>query len=376
VNFIHLFKEFIMSEITEIVRTGLQNLDEKYQAKFAEMQASMIDMAQHQGGHKGAMGGQGDVLGKALADERIKAFQADRGVKSASVTINASLDGLLRKSTIVGDAASSTADLYSVQPQRDGRLGENPQRPLTIMDALPRLPVSSNTLEFNQLDGYTNLAAIQSAEGADLGQTAAPTDLKSVKIATIGHYLKMSEQVAADVPLLRQQMDSLIRYGVMAKASAEIIAGTGSVIEGLQEQASSFVAASDSTIADGIGQAATSLQVAGWQPNVVMMHPNLWQAIRAERSLTENLYIAGNWAMPAPMTMWGMTVVLDPSVSQAVPMVLDASQVAILDRQEARVELGRSGTDFTDATVTLRAMIRVGLAVFSPSALVQVTIAT
>jgi HK97 family phage major capsid protein len=118
------------------------------------------------------------------------------------------------------------------------------------------------------------------------------------------------------------------------------------------------------------------LQVAGWQPNVVVMHPNLWQAIRAERSLTENLYIAGNWAMPAPMTMWGMTVVLDPSVSQAVPMVLDASQVAILDRQEARVELGRSGNDFTDATVTLRAMIRVGLAVFSPSALVQVTIAT
>ena len=361
-------------ELIDTVKKGITALDEKYQAKFAEIQASMIDVAQRQGGHKGAMGGQGDVLGKALADERIKAFQADRGVKSASVTINASLDGLLRKSTIVGDAASSTADLYSVQPQRDGRLGENPQRPLTIMDALPRLPVGSKTREFNQLDGYTNLAAIQAAEGADLGQTAAPTDLKSVKIATIGHYLKMSEQVAADVPLLRQQMDSLIRYGVMAKASAEIIAGTGSVIEGLQEQAGSFVAASDSTIADGIGQAATSLLVAGWQPNVVVMHPNLWQAIRAERSLTENLYIAGNWAMPAPMTMWGMTVVLDPSVSQTVPMVLDASQVAILDRQEARVELGRSGTDFTDATVTLRAMIRVGLAVFSPSALVKVSI--
>lgn len=361
-------------ELIDTVKKGITALDEKYAAKFSDMQASMIEMGQHQTSYKGTVGGQIDALGKALADERIKAFQADRGVKSASVTINASLDGLMRKNTVVGDAASSTVDLYNVQPQRDGRLANNPQRPLTIFEVLPRLPVSSNAVEFNALDGYSNLAALQTAEGASLVQTDVPTELKTAKIATIGHFLKMSEQVAADAPLLRQQMDSLMRYGVLAKASAEIIGGTGSVIEGLQEQAGSFVASSDSTIADGIGQAATSLQIAGWQPTVVLMHPSLWQAIRAERSLTENMYVASGWANPVPLTIWGLIVVLDPSVSANVPMVMDTQQVAILDRQEARVELGRSGTDFQDATVTLRAMIRIGLAVFSPSAIVKVTI--
>ena len=104
----------------------------------------MLDIAQHQSVHPDAGAkGLSDALGKALADDRIREFQADRGVKSASVSIKAPLASLLQfKNTVVGDAASSTADLFDVQPQRDGRLGENAQRNLTIMQALPRLPVA------------------------------------------------------------------------------------------------------------------------------------------------------------------------------------------------------------------------------------------
>jgi hypothetical protein len=54
------------------------------------------------------------------------------------------------------------------------------------------------------------------------------------------------------------------------------------------------------------------------------------------------------------------------------PLVFDASQIAILDRQSARVELGRESDDFTRGLVTMLAEVRAGLAVFSPSAILKV----
>lgn len=371
-----------MSEIVQMVKTAFSQMEAKYGDRIKELEedvkagrAIMNEIAQKQTGLPGVHGvhGASDVLAKALSDDRIREFQSDRGIKSASVAIKAPLGLLVKSSTVVGDAASSYTDLFSVEAQRDGRMGENPQRNLTILQALPRLQVGSNAVEFNRLNGYANLAKIQTAEGADLGQTDIPTTLVEAKIATLGHYAKLSEQVVSEAPLLRQQVDSLLRYGVQAKAAHEIIAGTG-VIDGLQSLASSYVAATDTPYADAIGQAATELQIAGWQADVCVMHPTLWQLIRADRSATEGLYISGSWAQPASNTIWGMRVVLDPSVSTYVPMVMDSSQCAILDRADARVELGRSGTDFTDGVVTLRAMIRIGLAVFSPSAVLAVTV--
>ncbi len=366
-------EQFTKKSAAEI--EALKKDNQELTTEFKSLSSSFNELAQKQpqpfmGNRQGAA----DVLAKALSDDRVKAFQTDRGIKSASVSIQAPLGSLITKNLVVGDAASSSADLFNVQPQRDGRLGENPQRALTIIQALPRLPVGSNTLEYNRLNGYSNLAAIQAAEGSDLGQTAVPTTLVEAKIATLGHYAKMSEQVAADAPLLRQQVENLLRYGVLAKAAHEIIAGTGSVIEGLESLATGYTAATDRPYADAIGEAATELQIAGWQPDLVVMHPTLWQLIRADRSATEGLYVAGSWSMPAGNTIWGLRVVVDPSVSTYVPLVMDSSQCAILDRADARVELGRTGNDFTDAVVTLRAMIRIGLAVFSPSAIMAVTV--
>ena len=344
----------------------IQSLKDKYHT----LQTDMIEIAQKQ--TVGKMPGTGDPLTKALRDERLLAFKSDRGMRMASIPVAASLTALLTKTAITGDLQSTT-DQYAVQAQRDPRLGEFSMRPLSILEALPRLPISSNTLEYNQLDNYSNAAAIQSVEGATLAQGAMPTQLKTAKVATIAHWLQVSEQVLSDEPVLRQQMDSLLRYGCMGKASAEIIGGSG-VIEGLETAATAFTAATDSFAADAIAQAQTQLQINGWQPDTVVMHPTLWNSIRTDRSATEGLYVVGNWSQPAGSTLWGMRLVLDASVSATQPLVLDSTQCAILDRQDARVELGRAGNDFTTGLLTLRAMIRIGLAVFSPSAVLQVSI--
>ncbi len=226
------------------------------------------------------------------------------------------------------------------------------------------------------MSNYTNLAAQQATEGAGKQETAMPLQLVTAPIVTIAHHLPVSRQAVADNDALRQQVETVLRYGVMAKAASEIIAGNSSTgISGLEAEATAHNMAAGTPPADGIGDAAATLDAAGWNADLVLMHPADWQAIRAERSATEDLYVAGGWSA-APGSIWGMQVVTDPSVSQGSPIVLDSSQVAILDRQQATVEIGYTGSGFTDNVQTILSEIRLGFAVFSPSAVLQIFVAS
>ncbi|CAP40970.1 Major capsid protein precursor [Bordetella petrii] len=175
-------------------------------------------------------------------------------------------------------------------------------------------------------------------------------------------------RVLDDAPALTQQVSPLLRYGVLAKASAEIIAGaTVGKIQGLATQATQHQVPGTMALADAIGNAATALDVEGWNADTVIIHPNDLFAIRSERTTDEG-YVASGWVGGNKQTIWGLRAMSDPSVTEGEPLVLDSSQVAILDRMDARVEFGRSGDDMINNLVTALAEGRLGLAVFSPSA--------
>lgn len=305
----------------------------------------------------------GNALAGIASDAAVINFTNDRSVRSANYNLDG---GLLALKAVVG-----TSGL--VQPQRDARIGNNPQRPLSLFDVLPILPVASNSFEFNRLNGYTNGAAEQGAEGTAKANSPIPTALTSAAIATIAHWEKLSTQALNDAPALQQQVSSLLEYGVLAKAAGLIIAGDapGQII-GLSTQATAFASSAGASLADAVGEAKTALDVAGWAPDLAIFHPADWFTITSAKDSTGK-YIASGWVGGAEPTIWGMRVVTDPSVSLGNPLVLDSSQVAILDRQQARVEFARDGDDFTKNVLTALAEARLGLAVFSPSAIREVT---
>lgn len=340
---------------------------------FKTIQAQITELAQKQTGYTGGFQTKASPLGKFANDERVRNFVSDVGIKSASVTLENTINQIFKKSgPIVGDAVSSNVDYLNVQPQRDHRMGEmNITRQLTLLDVLPRIEVMSNAFDFNVLDGYNNAAAVQVAEGSGFAQTNVPTTLKTSKIHTYAHYTKLSSQVVADSPALIGQLDSLMRYGVAQKCTADIINGA----DGIEAVAATFAQPLGTKLADGIGNAMAALQADGWQPDTVLLHPLTWQKIRAERATTGE-FVVGDWAAGAGMSIWGMDVVIDPAATQDQPVVFDRSQIALLDRKQARVELGRSGEDMTNGLSTLLAELRAGVAIFSPSAFAQVVIAT
>jgi HK97 family phage major capsid protein len=360
-----------MSEVLEAVKDGLKGVEDRFNAKFDDL---ATEVAQKLGtAPDSAMrGSKSAALPMFGNDEGVRRFASDRSLKSMSVNIALPPNTLFK--AVVGDVTTGGDLVYNVAPQRDPRLANFPARRLTVFDVLPRLQASSNAFEYNALDGYTSAAAFQANEGAAKAAGTMPTELLSAPICTIAHYFKLSEQVLADAPALQAQVSNLLAYGVMAKASAEILVGsTSGKIQGLATQATgSYNLTTTASLADQIGDAVTALDVAGWRPDLVVMHPSDWFAIRSERTSTlTGEYIANGWAGPAEQGIWGMRVVTDPSVPAGQPLVLDSSQVAILDRMQTRVEFGRSGDDMTNNLITALGECRIGLVVFAPSAIVQ-----
>lgn len=354
-----------MNEVIEAVQNGLQGVEAKFNAKF---DALATEIAQKMGTASDSVTGNRNPLATAAQELVTKAAGvAAREQKSASVAI---------KGFVVGDTAGTSEEGYSVPAQHDPRLGNAPTRRLTLLSALPRIRVGSNSFEYNALDGYSNAAGYQANEGALKPQGDLPTTLRVSSIATIAHWIGASRQVLADAPALEQQMRSLMLYGVMRKLENEIVAGAGGTgeIAGLTDtdnHTAYTLAASDDTLADAVAKGQSALDTAGWNANLVIVNPGDWRTLMTERDASGSgagAYIAGSWRDPAPPSIWGVPVVTSASVGAGNFIIMDTSQVAILDRQEARVEIGYAEDDFVRNRVRLLAELRAGLAVFSPSA--------
>jgi len=285
------------------------------------------------------------------------------------VSVKSSIAGLVaaRKSLISIQGAEVTTGQYNVQAQRLEGLFNLPVRPLSLLDVLPRIPVSSNAVEFVQLtDSFAHAAALQVYEGDTKAEQSVPTQTGTAKIATIAAWVKASKQLLSDVPMLQRQVADLLGNGVLAKFESELIGGTGD-IAGLVPNGTTITATGQP--ADRISDAASQLIASGWNPGLVVMNPADWHTIRSERSATEGLYIAGTWAQPAAPSIWGLPVVLTPSIAVDKVLVLDPSQVALLDREGVSVEASReTGTNFTTNMVTILGEMRAGLAIFAPRA--------
>ncbi len=313
-------------------------------------------------------------------DEFIKSDQLQAMRNGANgtgrVAIKSGGIALLTKA-ITNSGVSGAGDTgYNVQPERWVGLGNNPMRPLRLLDVLPKVPVTTGSFEYTQLNGYANAAAVQAVEGVTKAEASVPTQVITAYVATIAHFVRASLQVLDDAPALGAQLDILMTYGCMDKLEAQLVNGPGGVgqIKGLSTQAVAF-AATATDPQDRIGEAVTELLAVGWIPRAILMNPADWGNIQRKRGSTNDMYLLGSPRDPAPPSLWSVPVVLSASLAIGKALVLDTSQMSLLDRQEIVLASSREdGGNFTSNLVTLLAELRAGLAVYSPGAVLSVTL--
>lgn len=357
--------------VLEAVSKGLEDvkaaLDEKIERKFNKL-AQEMEIAPD----SAVRGNSRNPFAKIAASDGFKSLASGQ-TKTAFFPLDGDLR-TLTKSTVVGDGAGSSEEGYNVQPQRDPRLANDPRRPLSLLDYLPSMRVTSNSFEYNRLVGYSSAAAYQATQGDLKAEGSLPTDLITASIATIAHHIPASRQVLADAPALQQQISSLLAYGVRAKLESEVIVGAGGTgeISGLTDSGNFTAytgAASGDTLADAVAKAEATMLAAGWRPGLVVVHPDTWSEARRERAdAGAGVYVAGSWRDPAPPSVWGIPLITNPAVTAGSMLILDPSQVMVLDRQQASVEVGTINDQFARNCVTLLGELRAGLAVFSPGA--------
>ncbi|WP_296125569.1 phage major capsid protein [Pseudomonas sp. Ga0074129] len=342
---------------------------EEVRGQYSRLWDSMADLAQ-----KGSSGGMFMSLENSpasVADSFIKSDQLKAMLNGAPGTGRVEI-----ASSKAYQKAAVTNTSYGTQAIRDTNLHNNPQRPLSLLDSMVSLKVAGSSFEYVRLNGYTNAAAVQVAEGDAKAEASVASQLVTANISTIAHWTRASLQVLSDAPALTQQLDNLLSYGVRAKLENELLNGPGGTgrIHGLVPQATAFTPTVGAKPADAIGEAKTALEAAGWMPSLIVMNPADWFAIASERADSgDGQYVLGSPRDPSGPSLWGVPVVTTPSLATGTTLVLDAGQVALLDRENVTVMASREdGTNFTTNMVTLLAEMRAGLAVFSAGAVLKI----
>jgi len=374
-----------VTKALERIATEAKGSVEKVSAEVAALKAANADLIEKSEGlaarfqefeqnalcgmRSGIMTQRRKSLGAEFAESESFRSLVARESKNAAITKSSFLKNL------VNDGADSTGDdAYPTQSQRDPRLANDPRRRLTLLEALPTIPVTSSTFDYVSLNGYANSAAEQSGEGVAKAETSMPIELKTVRPATIAHWLPASEQVLSDVPQLSNQISSLLAYGVRAKAESLIVAGSG-IIQGLEQIGTAFNGSTGESMEIAISAAQADMEADGWMASHVLLNPADWHAMRTRRrGASDDAFVVGSWMNPPSLNAWGLAVVTTPSVSAGTAIVLDANQVAILDRQAVTVEAFRQdGTNVQQNLITIRGEARIGFACFAPTAVRLVT---
>ena len=354
-------------DIKTQIEKGLDHVADQVNAKFKQLQDEITELAQKQQGLTGTSAKK-SAIAEAMKNEALAAL---RGHKSKSAIIP--MDNVSIKA-LVGDTGSSTDDPFAViAANHPAAIVGAARRRLTLLDVIARLPVGSNSFEFQQLaSAYSNAAAIQAGETAALASQTMPTTPKVSSIATIGATLATSEQVLQDTPALSMFLDQQMKHSVASKLEAELIGGTGT-IAGLSGQAVVYAQSSSEVGADAIGAAAAAMEGLGWQAGAVILNPADWQTLRAERA-ADGQYIAGSWNQPATPNIFGLQVISSASQTLGTALVVDPSQLLLLDRMQPSFEIGRSGDDFETVSYTCRGLVRAGLAVLAEDAVLSVAL--
>lgn len=162
-------------------------------------------------------------------------------------------------------------------------------------------------------------------------------------------------------PLRRRAIDVTQRRSVDSATDAAICSGATGFTGGLLGLATSHVSTVYTALPDAISEAAAAQQTAGFNPDVVALHPNDWLAISVAKGSTNDHYLSGSYLGVMPLELRGLRVVLSPSVTEGQALVMDSAHIPLIVVDQFTVEFAYDGTDFSSNLITCLAETRLAV---------------
>jgi HK97 family phage major capsid protein len=259
----------------------------------------------------------------------------------------------------------------------------NPNRILTIRDALPVGRTGSNLVQFTKENVFTNNAGPQ-AEGSPVvvenvtkPESGITFTLANAPVVTLAHFIPVSRQVLEDAPQLESYVNSRLTYGLKLEEEDQLLNGSGlsGNISGMLTTGNNVAynrAATGDTAIDTLRKAITQAALAEYPVDTIVINPADWEGIELTKA-TDGQYITANPMNAMPAQLWGKRIVATNSIAAGTFLVGAFMMGAqIWDRMDAAVQISyEDGDNFKKNMATLLAEERLALTIYRPAAFIK-----
>jgi HK97 family phage major capsid protein len=261
------------------------------------------------------------------------------------------------------------------------------QREINVMDLIPRLQTSSDTVEYIREDTFTNNAAMTAEATGTTGTSGAKPEsvlaysTQTSPVRTLAHWVPVTNRMLADAPAIRGIINQRLLLGLTLVLEQQMLTGggTGEDFTGILNAGINVQGLGADNVLDALFKGRTVVRVTGHaRPTAVVLHPNDWQAIRLSRENTASAtlggYLMGPPSAVGATTVWGLPVVESEALTENTGLVGDFMQgCTLFDREQASIRVGLINDQFTRNMQTILAELRAAFVVWRPTAFTRVT---
>lgn len=271
---------------------------------------------------------------------------------------------LLAKTRQVRFEVKAAGDVVTTSSGRkitSGGVGTPTGLPFGVQEGLTINPANgTSAIEYFRFTGVEGAAAVQAGEGASKS-AVRPTHTAITQAAlTVAGWTKLSRQAMNDSAELRQAIDVTLRREVgKALDLAIMTANVAPAWAGLKPLATAYTSLVYTTLWDAASEAVSTMMIAGFVPDTVVVAPAEWLSIQVAKNATSGDYFSGSYLGPLPENLRGLRVVVSPNMDAGKVMVVDSTQVELKLVEDFAVEVAYVDDDFIKNQVTVLGELRV-----------------
>lgn len=252
-----------------------------------------------------------------------------------------------------------------------------------LLSRLPVFPASAPSIEYIQHQNTTGAAAV-TAEGQPKPEIVMGLERVIAQIVKIAAHTAVSWEILSDWVNFATYVQSELILQVVDVESYQLINGTGGGTEldgflgtsGILTYSAPGSGSTPQTPLDGIESAIAVMRTgpALCQPDLLVLHPNTWSALRKQKDLYGRYLIAADPTKDTADSVWGVDVLTTTQIAAGAGLMLDTQKFGRVHMRESLfIRWGYTNDDMTRNLVRYVGEERLQLAVEQPAAVLSIT---